>query len=528
MARGWAWDILALGAALGLFGALALYQLDLPGLYYDEAADAVPAMQLLLGQPTAPVRGAAIVLGDKAIPLMVMDYVGTVNTVLLLPFLALGGVSVVAMRLMAVLAAAITIGLTYLLGREFLSRPAAAAAALLLAAHPSFVFFSRQGIHVTSVMSLLAIAAFYCFYRWRQRGQARFLHWAAFLLGVGLWAKVLFLWFILAFVVGYVVLILVRRGRHLSWAQGAGAGGFFLLGAGPLLLYNLQTQGTLQVLGANLARSQAGVNNQEVAANLLARLDNLRVLLDGGFFWFLGHPSSAPVYPYLFGVTMIGGIAVTWGQRRPTSRHLLFLVLFITLVFLQSAVTISGLWATHLYALLPFLMLLFGASLQVLARLIRWGAVVALVVAMALAGMSLQVDWRYHQALSDSGGLVNHSDAIYRLADYLAQKGEKTVAMDWGLATSLQLLTQGRVNPEEIFGYSPEADPGFPHRLYPHLVGGPQLFLFHTPGFTVYPRFEAFQELVTRLGQRAILEQRFAQRDGSPLLLVYRVEDATP
>ena len=40
-----------LALILVAFLALTLFQLDLPGLYYDEALDVVPTMQLLLGQP---------------------------------------------------------------------------------------------------------------------------------------------------------------------------------------------------------------------------------------------------------------------------------------------------------------------------------------------------------------------------------------------------------------------------------------------------------------------------------------------
>lgn len=146
-------------------------------------------------------------------------------------------------------------------------------------------------------------------------------------------------------------------------------------------------------------------------------------------------------------------------------------------------------------------------------------------VLVVLIGMSLEVDWRYHQALGTTGGLAHHSDAIYELANFLERMEEGTVALDWGLAASLQLLTQGRVAPQEVFGYSAEPDAGFPHRLYPYVVGEPRLFLFYAPRFTVYPRVEAFTELVTRWGKEVVLEKTFNQRDGTPLFLVYRLED---
>ena len=42
-----------------VYAILSLYQLDLPGLHYDEAFEAVPALQLLLDQPVSTFRRAS-------------------------------------------------------------------------------------------------------------------------------------------------------------------------------------------------------------------------------------------------------------------------------------------------------------------------------------------------------------------------------------------------------------------------------------------------------------------------------------
>ena len=86
---------------------------------------------------------------------MVFDYVGSVSTYAVLPFFAALGPGVMALRLMCIAGGAATVALTYLWGRSlFHSRWVGAAAALLLATHPSFVFYARQGVHVSSLMAL--------------------------------------------------------------------------------------------------------------------------------------------------------------------------------------------------------------------------------------------------------------------------------------------------------------------------------------------------------------------------------------
>ena len=84
--------------ALLVYLLAATFQLRLPGLYYDEALDAVPAMQMLLGQPLE--TQATVHIAGHEWPLMLMSYVGSTTTYLSMIVFALFGPSVVALRLM--------------------------------------------------------------------------------------------------------------------------------------------------------------------------------------------------------------------------------------------------------------------------------------------------------------------------------------------------------------------------------------------------------------------------------------------
>ena len=155
-------------------------------------------MQLLRGQPVTLERGVGIWVGNTAFPVMIMDYVGAVNTYLMLPFFALLGVNVYSLRLMTVVAAAVTLVLGYRVGARFFGPSVALVAILLLAVHPSFVFWSRMGITVTSVMTVFSLGSLLAFLNWWDRRGRRFLALGCLLLGLGLWAKLLFLWWIVA------------------------------------------------------------------------------------------------------------------------------------------------------------------------------------------------------------------------------------------------------------------------------------------------------------------------------------------
>ncbi|MBI3977470.1 MAG: hypothetical protein HY331_04715 [Chloroflexi bacterium] len=213
---------------------------------------------------------------------------------------------------------------------------------------------------------------------------------------------------------------------------------------------------------------------------------------------------------------------------------------FVALVVLESVWTVSGLLPTHYYALLPWVFVVaaegwIGAARAVRARLRGRSGVGARLAALAAAlgagavltatfAGFLAVDLQYHRLLGTTGGYFTHSDAIYRLADYLDRNGVgQPVAMDWGIARNVQILTQGRVNPVEVFLYAAEPPPLFDDLLYKQIVVPGTVFIFHPDDSTIYRRRPRFQYWLDRLQKQAVLQQEILQRNGKVLFQVYAV-----
>ena len=524
---------------------LALRHLGLPGLYYDEAADAVPAMQLLLNQPVEVFRQASIELFGKTLPLMAFDYVGAVHTYAVLPFFALFGVGTVPLRLMTVCGGLLTLVATYAWLRWLVhSRWIGGAAVLLLATQPSFVFFTRQGVHVSSLMALWAMLSLLALLAWRRTGQWRWLGVAAFLLGVGLTTKILFLWFIVALVGVYALwqgmLLLQKRSmperensgltKRTITLQAIGTLAAFVAGAWMLVLFNLQTGATIATLFSNAGVSQYGVANADYLPNLVARLDNLRSLLSGDSFWYLGGSFSNVWYPAAFGLGVL--LLVIALADSPSLHHVapgvFFVVLLALFIFLQSPFTLSGLWPTHLFILLPLLHAIMALGYYLAAQRVfgTTGIRIAGTMVLFLTMTNINVVLHYQDALVESGGRRGFSDAIGRLASYLDESGQpQPIAMDWGMKYNVQLLTQGRVNPLEVFGYAPGPDPSLSTFLAETFRSDPtRVYLFHgVDDYVIYPRFHIFEETARRTGMMLRLQTTIAERDGTPLYLVYSV-----
>jgi hypothetical protein len=551
--------------ALALFVGLTTYQLTLPGLHYDEAFEAVPAMQLLLGQPVTSFRDNGLLIAGRLFPLMTQDYIGAINTYAALPFFWLLGVNVVSLRLMAVAIGLITLCLMHRLARDLYGPAAAALAVLLLSANPTFVFWSRQGVFVTSITAAIGLAAALAWLRWWRTGAGRYAIAGAFLFGLGLYAKFLFVWLIAALALAGLLLVWVERRAGASGMLGADLTGLgkpvrsrkfrlqagclaaFLLGAAPLILYNLQTSGTLRSVGGNLTTSYYGTNNMAFWPNLLERLNQFGAVLSGSHFWYLGGTYANPLSVGVFLAALAGALWLAVGPARAEAsvraeawRALLpFAVVGGTI--LASCATVSALWVTHFAILMPWPSLavaavadlalrrlssgggLFhrGAPRDTARRVPRLGAILVVTVAGALWLGDALTDVRYHQALAASGGLGAHSDAVEDLARWLTAGGRQSapvVAMDWGIAAPVAFLTRGAVTPVEAFGYAWETDADFAARLS-RFVGDPaSIYLWRAPDEIIFNRSADFQRLYRPLGLEEDILEAFYERSGRPVL----------
>lgn len=535
-----------------LYLALALPQLHLPGLHYDEAKEAgVNAMELLLGQPVTAFRGAGVRIGDAQLPLMVQDYIGALNVYLAIPFLAALGVNVPALRLLGVVCGLLTLLLTWELGREMARlagrRPGSLAgmAVLLLAASPTFVFWSRQGIFVTNVAVTLSVATAALLLRWRRTGRPLTLYLAAWTAGWAVWAKLLAVWVLVVLgVVGGVAWVVGRRrcGGTLTWRSALVAAAVFLAALTPMLIFNLQTGGTLTAVLGNLERSYYGVDNTAFLPNLRTRLGQLPTLLRSDHLWYLGETTPnrwAP--PIALALGLVGAAAALGRARRREGRRAAAVVLVawlvVLLIVVQSSFTASDLFVTHFAVLHPFLALAVAASADALVGPAagesgrawrRWtGAAAALLLAVWIVA-DVAAAARYHRSLAATGGFGGHTAAIYRLADWLdARSAGQPAAMDWGIEAPVRFLTLNRVQPIEAFGYTrlDAPDEDFDRRMQELLADPDRFYLFHMPEDVVFRgRDQALAAIVQAQGRSLAIEDAIYDPTGRAVFVVLRVE----
>jgi hypothetical protein len=540
---------IALLSALALFLALALYQLGLPGLHYDEAREAgLNALEILTDAPITAFRSAGITIGQRTFPLMVQDYIGALNVYLALPFLAVSGIGVPNLRILPILSGLLVLVLVERSVSEWVAwrsersgtlltksgaTPISLSSVLavaLLAVSPSFIFWSRQGIFVTNLTQVFVFLSLWQTVRWLRTGAPQSLIWAAFAAGAALYAKLLAFWVIVPLVLFAFATWLIARRRGpgaptLSIVRLVTAATAFVLPLLPLLWFNWQSGGTLASIGGNLGQSYYGVDNLAVGANLAVRLGQLAQVLRGDQFWYLGASYANQAAPWIALLLVVIG-----SVRAP--RIVLPPLLLLAAAVLASIFTVSDLFITH-YALLQPLAL---AVIAIAAGAVwgdpiwqpRWLApALATTLLLLFFAVDLMNSLAYHRALGQSGGLADHSDASYQLAYHLRYNGMGApIALDWGMDAPVRYLTAGTVTPIEIFGYaSPDApDRAFAEQLAVFLENPDNVYLLHSQPATIFQgRADLFFEMDAHQGLTPVLEQQFTQRDGAPLYEIWKV-----
>ena len=149
----------------------------------------------------------------------------------------------------------------------------------------------------------------------------------------------------------------------------------------------------------------------------------------------------------------------------------------------------------------------------------------AATLALALLLTEVGVDVNYHQDLSKQGGYVTFSDAIYGLNDYLLAQGiTRPMLMDWGFQYNLQVLSNGKLEPQAIFQYTSQPEQPFYDALDTTLADPANRYIFHVPEAAAgyKGRYAAFMEECRKRGLTPQLERTFYHRDGLAVYEIWR------
>lgn len=532
----------SLAVAVLVFVALTSWELEVPGLGYDEAFDAAIAVQWIHGQPLD--AAGSVRLGNWSLPVMSTDIEGPLGVYLSAVAFKIFGTTVHTLRALHIAIGALTLVLLWALARSWVDETAAAFTVLLCATCPPFVWWARAGGHWNALLLPCALGMFLAGRRASRTLHARWFGLTGVCAGMGITIKSLFVWWLFPMAVTAWWANRTQDGASrwpwVSWSHGVAAVVGLAVGAWPLLVYNWPDLPTLRFILRNLVTTELyGYSNLELGPHVARQWIGWIRTIGGETFDYSGRP-GLPVGAVLMLWSVVVTMEALWRRRRDrrpaavdTARA--FLVSAVFTMVSVSAVTTSHSGPGYLLMLLPAAWMLVGMTLRdaALATGGHWTTrrLRTLVVAFGVVTIGYQgvMNVRVVRALHNSGGSGMWSDAVARLAVVLEEefRGRQVVAMDWGIARNLVVLTDGRLRPREAFERRP-APVAYRDAICSSLLSDPsRVFLYHAPPHIAFPGlWERCLDLAADSRMTIRRERVFRTRTGEPVLEIYTARPA--
>jgi hypothetical protein len=397
-----------------------------------------------------PAPDYSLRIGHHLLPLMIQSYAGTLKTYLYWPLIRNLPPSPWLVRFPMLLAGALTIFLFYEFAATVAGPLAALIAALLLATDATYLLTTTVDWGPVALQHLLMVAG--CLAIVRRRPAL-----GAFLFGLAMWDKAVFVWALSGLAAGTVAVCLPQVRRVIPDKNTAlRAAAAFLIGASPVLLYN--------VTRPNATMSS---NGHISLADLPQKLYELEFAADGsGLFGYLVSDESSPqpkppstlagraagwirdhtgahhasVFPYAALLAVL--LAPLW-WRLPARRAALFSIIFCIVAFAAMALTKGAGGAIHHTVLLwPFPQLLVGIALSAIRP-----QTASLAAAAVLLVSNLLVTNQYVVQFERNGANASFTDALNPLSAALSDSAHDTIyVIDWGMFDNVSYLHKGRLD----------------------------------------------------------------------------------
>lgn len=545
---------------------VGLFQIEKPGLYYDEAFHLLPAVDLIQqgtqfhynsslsvilrdGRPPLISRHhispcsdrQADPVEEKTFPLMLINYLGALKTYLFAIVFWLLGVDVAAVRITTVALGFLVLILVYLWTSRLFGRRAALLSLVLLASDPNYVFHTRMDFGPVVLMLIFKMASLHLLLNWWRKDSSISLITAFFCLGLGLWDKANFLWFIAALLLAGVFIGGRSLWRRLKFRTAILGGAAFAIGAGPLILLNVLNRGGtfLKVLGRD---SRTHRSLFDLTDNIGTSLRVLFQTLSG--FWlerqvFLDHFPVNLIFPYLFLFSLVAFICMCRQSeyiKAVNHRPVYFVLILLSGTLLFTLLTPQTWGGHHILMIYPFPHIISGAVLgacwsfrlfKSLAGKILLAASGALLIVTLYT--NLKATFILHRAFATNRlGWRAWSNTLTDLADYLSEHPEtKTVCLDWGFYRNLVVSTGGKVRMEEI--YQDLTDQKSTDVFRDYFPDENYRYLLHPANMNLFPDgYRLFQKALGELAYQAHLEISFSDWRGREIMRLYRVAPLSP
>ncbi len=433
------------------------------------------------------------------IPLMLLSYLGTAKTWLYGLLFQFWRPSIWSVRLPVVFIGALTLLVWSLLAFRIAGRRLAIILCLILATDASFILTTTFDWGPVAIQHLAyASALLFAISGFHRKSPLRF-GIALFFIGLGMWDKALFIWMLSGAAIAVIVLFHRQVWSALTWRNLAAAVLGFVLGASPLIVYNILNP--LKTFRGNAVFSTDNLFIKTVIAK--------RTLDGSAYFAYLvndpGVPKSRLPRNALEHLSVAA--AQTIGEHRSNltawaliaslaavplwwrNRKIVFFALISIAVAWPQMLFVkdTGGSAHHVVLLWPLPHLIIACAIAGLARFQPRFSTPAIALALLLiCGANVLNVNQYVSQFITYGSAPIWTDAILPLSREVSHWPDRHMFItDWGIDQPLRMLTHGRDRLWDAAGVLLQ-DPSPENRAaLTRILGLDPVFVTHTPAYEV-------------------------------------------
>jgi 4-amino-4-deoxy-L-arabinose transferase-like glycosyltransferase len=518
-----------------IFFLTGLALIPYPGLQNDE---------LFFSGPLYFTDAAFYRIGQ--IPVMVMSYSGALKTWLYWALFQVVEPNEWSVRVPVLLMGMATIWLSWLWVRRLAGPRAAAIAAVLLATDTMFLMTDTFDWGPVALQHILLMGGLVAFDRWLRNASTRWLALAFFLWGLGLWDKALLAWPLGGLALASICIYPRETLRRLRPVPLAIALVAFLIGAAPLVDFNVAMHGqtatqnahfTVDDLPGKVTALRHTVDGTTLFGYMVVPKDTEhqvvpRNAVGRAAAWIAGiagdHKSNLMLPAYL--AALIGFVLLA-ALGAPERRFLAFLLVTMLVAWAQMAFTKGTGGAVHHVILLwPFPLVFLAIGFELLARRAGRAGLPVLIAAVAiLAAENLLNTNEYLADLARYGAIGGWTDAIYRLAGAVGKPNQANwyALVDWGYLNGLRLFFEGDLPMFEARVPAVGATPSEEDlaEIRREIDNTDRLFIRHTEDKQMFPGVnDRFRAVTGQLGYTEKVERVIHDRNGRPVFELFRFE----
>ena len=525
--------ILSLPVSIIFIVYMMSQNISLPGFYYDDAYYARLTLLLLQNAPPNSYAVDTVTILGHVFPTYI-TYQGFLHSYLYIPFYEILGGSTISMRILGIIINAATLVVTYFFSKEIFDKKTAAISVIILATLSTFLFYGKFSGWVSTELFLFFISSLYFLFKWKNTNKTKFLLASTFVIGLGISTKLIFLWTLPGLLIFFV---LYKNWKDLSLKKILLSIITFCAGSILFLLYIIKSGASfIHVVMSGSSKTLYGASNTDFLSNLSLRINQFVDILSGNSLGMLGGMYSNLLPVFLFLISVIGYFFLAkYSKIIHLKNGVFIIVLFFTMIVLSSF-TLSTFNPAQLLILLPIPSIIIASFLSSLIDSAKkWDKtrIITLCVGIVVSALiitNIITITEYNNSLERTGGVGNFSDQNDNLAKFLLENQYyHPIALDWGFANPTYVITDGKVDSKEIFGY-PDLGGNtnvnsFVMTLENSFKDPNNVYLIHSPGQqTSFDRRDLFEKTAESTGKKLILIKEFYQRDGLSVIQVFKAE----